>query len=358
MLNSQEADTWRPGEPQPVFIPGGELTMRPSNMGIQSAARASTDLVLQTMGAPAASALTHARPSQRRRLDEEGDAVPGSQESALGVVPGSQDGDLAARAERQLSVAPRAPPVLAESQPVGRRRWRDNTPVQRWQGLQCCMCISGDPFHAHDSRGLMMHLVRAHLGQALSAEAVAQLRMLDKTACQICAGIRARTTPYCQHCRCATPTRPLVLGDRVPDRRRPAHEGPPSTDAAVGGAHTTENQEPHPMDEDGQAEPARALRHARSSEASKISASHLQRGGLKKVPKIIASRMATSWAETIEGSIAGDDEWAFLDRYRTRLLLSVVPQGVDRNTELKRRLQFWEEGRFEELRDHAGSKQK
>ena len=59
--------------------------------------------------------------------------------------------------------------------------------------------------------------------------------------------------------------------------------------------------------------------------------------------------MATSWAETIEGSIAGDDEWAFLGRYRTRLLLSVVPQGVDRNTELKRRLQFWEEGQFDEL---------
>ena len=78
----------------------------------------------------------------------------------------------------------------------------------------------------------MQHLVRVHLGQQLSAEAIAQLRALDKVACRICAGIRAQTTPHCSHCSCATATRPLQLGDSVPDRRR----GPDAVQGGVGPA--------------------------------------------------------------------------------------------------------------------------
>jgi hypothetical protein len=153
-------------------------------------------------------------PSQLRRINEGGDAVPGS-----------QDADLAARAER-LSIATSQQTPIAAAPPLeqpsnGRRRRREDVPQQRWEGLQCCMCVGADAFHGHDSRGLMMHLVRAHLGQVVTAEAVAQLRTLDKAACQICAAIRARTTPYCRTCQCATPTRPLVLGDLVQDTRRP-----------------------------------------------------------------------------------------------------------------------------------------
>eukprot|EP00975_Prorocentrum_lima_P055391 11618092-Prorocentrum_lima.AAC.1 len=59
-----------------------------------------------------------------------------------------------------------------------------------------------------------------HLGQALTPEAIAQLRHHDKAACRICSGIRAHTHPYCAHCGCATATRPLQLGDTIPDRRR------------------------------------------------------------------------------------------------------------------------------------------
>ena len=38
-----------------------------------------------------------------------------------------------------------------------------------------------------------------------------------------------------------------------------------------------------------------------------------------------------------------------LARYRSRLLLGPIPEGMDRNTELKRRLQLWEAGSFNEL---------
>lgn len=76
----------------------------------------------------------------------------------------------------------------------------------------------------------MMHLTRGHLGQALTAEADAQLRALDRVACQIYAGIRARTTPLCRLCRRATPTRPLAPGDIIPDTRRPGHAEPARAD--------------------------------------------------------------------------------------------------------------------------------
>ena len=69
-------------------------------------------------------------------------------------------------------------------------------------------------------------MARAHLGQQLTPEAIAQLQYLGKEVCRICSAIRARTTPYCSHCRCATAARPLQLGDALPDRRRaPPGEG-------------------------------------------------------------------------------------------------------------------------------------
>ena len=43
----------------------------------------------------------------------------------------------------------------------------------------------------------MMHFCRAHMGHQLCAEAVAQLRALDRAACQICGSIRKRTNPRC-----------------------------------------------------------------------------------------------------------------------------------------------------------------
>eukprot|EP00973_Karenia_brevis_P001906 258911-Karenia_brevis.AAC.1 len=108
----------------------------------------------------------------------------------------------------------------AEGVPVGRRRRREPAGGMPWETLRCTMCDGADAFQAQDSRGLLLHMSRAHLGQQLRAETVAQLRHLDKAACRVCSGIRARLTPWCQHCRCTTATRPLQLGDSLPDRRR------------------------------------------------------------------------------------------------------------------------------------------
>eukprot|EP00971_Amphidinium_carterae_P186578 3703658-Amphidinium_carterae.1 len=47
--------------------------------------------------------------------------------------------------------------------------------------LHCAMCPHGGRvFQAADARSLMQHLVRAHLGQALTQEGVTQLRLLHR----------------------------------------------------------------------------------------------------------------------------------------------------------------------------------
>jgi hypothetical protein len=108
------------------------------------------------------------------------------------------------------------PPAAGDA----RRRRREQVASQQRDVLRCRMCDGACAYHAQDSRGLLQHLVRMHLGQSLTAEAIAQLRSLDKVACRVCASIRARTSMQCSHCECATATRPLQLGDIVPDRRR------------------------------------------------------------------------------------------------------------------------------------------
>ena len=51
------------------------------------------------------------------------------------------------------------------------------------------MCPDAHVFTGKDSRGLVQHLVRVHLGQTLNVETAAQLRQLDKAACIICNSI-------------------------------------------------------------------------------------------------------------------------------------------------------------------------
>ena len=173
MLESEEADMLRPGEQ--LLVP-----QRPPNMDIRIAVAPTEDSPFTPPLGPTRHPGTplggeHVLPepagrpiesSSRRRINEVGDAVPGGQEPPY---QGSQDSDLAARVERQLAVAPIASLAHIENQPIGRRRRREDSTAPRWQGLQCCMCIGADAIQAHDSRGLMMHLVRAHLGQALAA---------------------------------------------------------------------------------------------------------------------------------------------------------------------------------------------
>ena len=92
-----------------------------------------------------------------------------------------------------------------------------------------------------------------------------------------------------------------------------------------------------------------ALRRAQLSESNRRALQDLQRNTLDTIPVCIASRVATAWAESIEGCLAGNEEWSMLSRFRSRLLLAASPHDVDRNTELKARLTLWERGHFDDL---------
>ena len=213
-----------------------------------------------------------------------------------------------------------------------------------WNLLRCTMCQDADPYHAADSRGLMQHLVRAHLGQPLLAETVAQLRGLGREACRICSSIRARTNPRCTTCGCATATRPLQLGDVIPDRRRGAPAAPSNAATQPSGADAAApppagaSQSLTTDDEWSQVSPS--YRDVVVSEPTRRDLERLSQRPLDDLPICVASRMATCFAESLEGCVAGHEAWGVLARYRTRLLLAPVPEGADRNEELKRRLRL------------------
>ena len=258
------------------------------------------------------------------------------------------------------------PEAVADANARRLRRRRDGTAAS--QLLCCTMCQSADAFQATEGRGLMQHIVRAHLGQPLLAETVAQLRALGREACRICASIRARTTPHCTHCGVATPTRPLQLGDVVPDRRRGGTQScsrvPGTSDATAtaaaagagagqgGGGAATAAVASAGGEADEAPEPgsvAAVPREAHLPDPARLLAAELRKHTLQELPISTAARMGTCMAEALEGCMAGDSAWGFLAQHRSRMLLAHVPKGMDRVMELKRRLRLWEEGQFDEL---------
>ena len=282
-------------------VMGTQDPTRPPNMGIHPAASDSADpvtliaglpgegMTIQTSAGGSVGPASNAAdeedqpPSQLRRLDENG-----------GAVPGSQDSELASRAQRELNISV-PPPVVPENAAVGRRRSHQQMTAMTSALLSCAQCGPGPgAFQAAHSRGLLQHLCRSHLGQALSAEAVAQLRSLDKVACQICARIRGRTTPSCSECGVATPTRALRLGDQIPDTRRggvsgaaaapSVHEAP---DPAVGSV---------PPDAEESALPP-LVRQVIVTQSTKELVQGLSRYTLDHMAASIASKYCVAWAE-------------------------------------------------------------
>ena len=67
------------------------------------------------------------------------------------------------------------------------------------------------------------------------------------------------------------------------------------------------------------------------------------------LPRCVVPRYATACAESLEGAMSGHQSWALLCRYRCRLLLAEIPKGVDKNSELKQRLQLRKTGQINAL---------
>ena len=68
----------------------------------------------------------------------------------------------------------------------------------------------------------------------------------------------------------------------------------------------------------------------------------LRRASVMAFSRCVVSRYARARAKSLEGAMSGHQSFAVLCRFRCRLLLAEIPKGVDRNSELKNRLQLWE----------------
>ena len=144
---------------------------------------------------------------RRSRINESGDATPGSQES---ITRGVQNLQLADVPAAQPVHAVRAPPTMPNS-----RRPTQQRPRHERAYLRCAQC-GADPhtFSGGSDNRLMIHMGRKHGGQSRIQESVAQLRQLGRT-------IRSRRGNRCNHYRADTATRDILVGDIFQDRRHP-----------------------------------------------------------------------------------------------------------------------------------------
>ena len=113
-------------------------------------------------------------PSRRRtRVNEAGDAGPGSPDSITRGVENLQLADVPAA---QPVTAVRAPPTVPNSQRPTQQR-----PRHQRAFLQCAQC-GADPlaYIGHADCGLTGHVSQKHGGQPLAQESVTQLRQLDR----------------------------------------------------------------------------------------------------------------------------------------------------------------------------------
>ena len=164
------------------------------------------------------------RSACRTRINEAGDAVPGSQDSIhharsseFAADGYSGDGDAHRRDITHTDPAPPSVPNSRRPTQPRSRQQRDN--------LRCPRCGS-DPevCTGNTDRGLMMHVGQKHGAQQLSQECVAQLRQLDQAACVSCGTIRSRRCNRCNHCERDTATRDITVCDVFQDRRQPGHQ--------------------------------------------------------------------------------------------------------------------------------------
>ena len=146
-------------------------------------------------------------PSVRRtRINEAGDAVPGSQDS---ITRGVRNQHFAGVPAAQPDQVNRAPSTMPNPRRLSQERSRHQRAF-----LWCAQC-GADPqaFVGSTDPGLMIHMGQKHGGQSLIRESVAELRQLDRAACVICGTIRSRRGNHCNHCRADSATRDIFVGD-------------------------------------------------------------------------------------------------------------------------------------------------
>eukprot|EP00973_Karenia_brevis_P068946 9584490-Karenia_brevis.AAC.1 len=312
-------------------------------------------------------------------------------------------------AASQQDDASMVPPVAAnEGQTSARRRGRRGgvqhrapPPGAPLQILKCLWCPNDAPFTAHNGAGLLSHITRMHGGQNIELAHVQQLRNLNKGTCTECGCLRGRQTRVCPWCCRCTRLRDPAVGDKVLDREflgsATALSQRPSA-AASAQLRADPGLDLGPTGAIGNAGPIAQMTTSIPDlpleahedlldEAAELGNSHFQQsvnvnGGstqtaarriaaprrtvhfpsnfeelcqsiprqtAERVPESVVGRFANSWAECLEGMLAGDGTWSRLAKYRCRLLLGSIPFKVDRIDEIKTRLALWESGKMGDL---------
>ena len=378
--------------------------MRPSNMGIQSAASAPMPQPGTPIGGEHSLESPLFPPSQLRRLNEEGASVPGS-----------QDMELATQASRALNLDDEARDHSRS------QRWTVGTPTatdssQRLpladaasspfirEGRFCCPWCDWETQYAN---GLMIHASRMHAGTILGDHEARGFRALGQKTCQLCGHLRCNRSKHCSRCA-HTPARSVQAGDmicptqarvegflqhdtadgiasRIPaapaETTRVAHESPsrqaptnghsagvsrqvqPGTDAQgastqpsgtrarrnrrrwvrVNGVYSFRQDPREPVTRQRRgATPVLPLNFLQRCEALKGAAT-------VHIPKSKREEIAAAFGDCLEGTLDGEDTWGTLQQALFKVLLYGIPSGVTAECELTARLLLWREDRWDEL---------
>ena len=277
-------------------------------------------------------------PSQQlRRLNLSGDSAPGSQDVEMTESPHTPTPP-----RRRAATATDADNTAADAM----------TNAGYASILSCRLCTNPlSRFEAKDSKGLLQHISRMHMGEALNAAAVSHLDCLGKGCCVACGQMRSRATAHCSQCRLAMPTRELRGGDRVPDRRQGATEsraGPPpgSSPGDTREAGTCMGSDSPEGSGPRQPSTQAALRTRTITLPDDWEArtKRLRECRQNFIPACIATKFGESWREGIAGCLNGDPAWSQAAPARCKLLLAPVPKHLDFHDELKERLRMLEGG--------------
>ena len=330
---------------------------------------------------------------QRRRLDENGTAVPGS-----------QDSDLAARTERSLR--------LRETAVVD--AVADATRVQPGRIEDGCYTCPWCSFRTAHVNGLMTHATRMHPAQRLGAEEASYWNALGRGACRACGYTQPMRSRQCSRCQESSSTRAVRAGDMVVPSvaaHAAALAGDETrSDLAVGGAadglaaaaviatavsgDTGNNYTPESeRARTANAPPAPSGRGVEAAHESRRAANRQRRprrmgpGGsfsfrferreavtrqrrgltpsipvgfladvraipgssLVHIPKALRDAIAAYFCDCLEGSLEGDPAWSYLVETFTKLVLYGIPSGITADAEIASRLALWEQDRLGEL---------
>lgn len=276
-------------------------------------------------------------PVQRRRLDEEGDAVPGSQDSqeseparratraardTAAPLPGSQDSELAARTVRQLTIG--APP---RAQPSASMVNASEAPGPFASGSCTCPWCPGTSFSC--PQGFMRHVTHAHANSSIDEAMLHILRGMERAVCvaTACGCIRRLGTRQCHRCGQAQPLRPLRLGDIIPGGRGVPLPSEPSSPPLS----TEQPASQATLDGDITLPEGFTSRIRRLPAETQIHIPHELRNRITKVT-----------TTSLEGMAAKLTGWSALEEGRSKLLFSAIPTGAHVATEVATRTALFE----------------